>query len=58
MADGTLVAIDAGRITAVARAVRARLQACFDNEAVRKAEIEAGSTAEEVAAVGLNTGWP
>lgn len=58
MADGTFVTLDAQAITAVAMAVRAHVQACFDNEAELKAEIEAASTAEEIAAVDLNTGWP
>jgi hypothetical protein len=39
-------------------AVRAHVQACFDKEAELKAEIEAASTVEEIAAVDLNTGWP
>jgi hypothetical protein len=39
-------------------AVRAHVQACFDNEAVLKAQIETASSAEEIAAVDLNTGWP
>jgi hypothetical protein len=58
MADGTFVILDAQAITAVAMAVRAHVQACFDNEAVLKAEIETATTAEGIAAVDLNTGWP
>ena len=58
MADGTFVALDAQAITAVAMAVRAHVQACFDREAVLKAQIEAAKTAEEIAAIDLNTGWP
>ena len=53
MADGTFVALDAQAITAVAMAVRAHVQACFDNEAELKAQIEAATTAEEIAAVDL-----
>jgi hypothetical protein len=52
------VALDAQAITAVAMAVRAHVQACFDNEAELKAQIEAASTAQEIAAVDLNSGWP
>jgi hypothetical protein len=40
MADGTFVTLDAQAITAVAMAVRAHVQACFNREAVLKAEIE------------------
>ena len=58
MADGTFVTLDAQAITAVAMAVRAHVQACFDNEAALKSQIEAASTAEEIAVVDLNTGWP
>ena len=39
------------------RAVR-RSRVCFDREAVLKAAIEAASTAEGIAAVNLNIGWP
>jgi hypothetical protein len=58
LADGTFVPLDAAGITAVAMAVRAHVQACFDKEAVLKAKIEAASSAEEIAAIDLNTGWP
>ena len=58
MADGTFVTLDAQAITAVAMAVRAHVQSCFDKEAELKAQIEAASTAVEIAAVNLNTGWP
>ena len=57
-ADGTFVTLDAQAITAVAMAVRAHVQACFDREAELKAEIEAASTVEEIAAIDLNTDWP
>ena len=58
MVDGTFVTLDAPAITAVAMAVRAHVQACFDNEALLKAQVEGAVTAEEIAAVDLNTGWP
>ena len=58
MADGTFVSLNAQAITAVAMAVRAHVQACFDREAVLKAQIEAASTEDEIAAIDLNTGWP
>ena len=58
MADGTFVTLDAAAITAVAMVVRAHVQACFDREAELKTQIEAATTAEELAALDLNTGWP
>jgi hypothetical protein len=58
MADGTFVALDAQAIAAVAMAVRAHVQACFDNEANLKAQIEAASTAKEIEAIDLSTSWP
>jgi hypothetical protein len=58
MADGTFVPLDAQAIKGVAMAVRAHVQACFDNEAMLKAEIETATTAEGIAAIDLNTGWP
>jgi hypothetical protein len=58
MADGIFVTLDAQAITAVAMAVRPHVQACFDNEGELKAQIEAASTAQQIAAVDLNTGWP
>ncbi|MCA3573502.1 MAG: DUF4376 domain-containing protein [Aestuariivirga sp.] len=58
MADGTFVTLDAQAITALAMAVRAHVQACFDREAGLKAQIEAAITAEGIAAVDLNAGWP
>jgi hypothetical protein len=58
MADGTFVALDAKVITAVAMAVRAHVQACFDREAELKAQIEAAATPEEFSAVDIGAGWP
>lgn len=58
MADGTFVTLDAQAITAVAMAVRAHVQACFDNEAELKAQIEAATTADQISAVNIGTGWP
>jgi hypothetical protein len=49
MADGTFVPLDAQAIPAVAMAVRADVQACFEREAVLKAQIEAATSAEELA---------
>lgn len=58
MADGTFVSLDAQAITAIAMAVRAHVQTCFNNEAELKAQIEAVTTEDGIAAVDLNTGWP
>jgi hypothetical protein len=58
MADGTFVTLDAQAITAVAMAVRAHVQACFDNEAQLKAQIEAAATPDEISAVDIGTDWP
>lgn len=58
MADGTFIALDAEAITAVAMTERAHAQAYFDNEAEWKAQIEAANSAEEIAMVDLNAGWP
>ncbi|MFN4140226.1 DUF4376 domain-containing protein [Aestuariivirga sp.] len=58
MADGTFVPLDAQAITAVAMAVRAHVQACFDREAELRAQIAATITVEEIEALELNIGWP
>jgi hypothetical protein len=58
MADGTFVTLDAASITAVAMAVRAHVQACFDNEAELKSRIESAGTAVEISAVDIGAGWP
>jgi hypothetical protein len=58
MADGAFVALDAQTVTAVAMAVRAHVQACFDREAELKAQIEAAATPEEISAVDIGAGWP
>jgi hypothetical protein len=52
------VTLDAAAITAVAMAVRAHVQACFDREAALKTEIEAAKMADGIVALDLNTGWP
>jgi hypothetical protein len=58
MADGMFVTFDAQAITAVAMAVRAHVQACFDREAELKAQIEAAATADEVSTIDIGAGWP
>lgn len=52
------VTLDAASIIALASAVRAHVQACFDRERALTQEIEAAMTAEELQAVDLTIGWP
>lgn len=55
--DGSFVTLDAAAINAMAMAVRAHVQACFDREAELKALIDGANTVEDIAAVDLNDGW-
>jgi riboflavin biosynthesis pyrimidine reductase len=48
---GGFATLDADTILAVAQAVRAHVQACFDREAELDARIDAAETAEEVQAI-------
>ena len=48
------VELTASQVLAVARAVRAHVQACFDREAELLAELEAGTFTEAI----LDQGWP
>lgn len=52
------VDLDAATITAVAQAVRAHVQAAFDNEAALAAQINAATTLAELQAIDLSAGWP
>lgn len=58
MNDGTFVMLDATGILAVAMAIRAHVQACFDHEATLRGEIEAAVSREDLDAVDISTGWP
>ncbi len=58
MSDGTFVILNAAGILAVAMAIRAHVQACFDHEAVLRAQIEAAITREELGAINISAGWP
>ncbi len=58
LSNGTFVTLDATAIVAVAMAVRAHVQACFDNEADIKLLIEAADTVAEIDAIDLDDGWP
>jgi hypothetical protein len=42
---------------AVAMAVRARVQACFDNEAELKAESKLATTPDEMSVIYIGAGW-
>lgn len=53
--DGAFVTLSAAEIMAVAAAVRAHVQACFDREAALVAEI---STSLDPLSVDIDTGWP
>jgi len=58
MSDGTFVQLNAQAIVGLAMTVRAHVQACFDREAVLRAEIDAAQTAEELDAIDITVGWP
>jgi hypothetical protein len=51
-ADGAFVTLDAPTVVAVAQAVRAHVQACFDREAELRAAVDAGEEFD------IDTGWP
>lgn len=53
-ADGAWVALDAAQILAIAKAMRAYIQACYDREKALAAEVDAGTFAESM----LEEGWP
>lgn len=50
--DGAFVTLNASTIIAVAKAIRAHVQACFEREAVLLAALEAGEPYD------LDAGWP
>lgn len=50
--DGTFVTLDAATILAVAQAVRAHVQACFDREAALLTALDAGAEHD------IDDGWP
>lgn len=54
-ADGGFVTLSALQITAIAQAVRAHVQACFDREAELLAALAAAEDPEQV---DITTGWP
>ncbi len=52
VADGSFVTLDAPTVIAIAQAVRAHVQACFDHEAELLDLINTGETPD------IDTGWP
>jgi len=52
--NGYFVEVDAQKLNAIASAVRAHVQACFDREAELLAHLEAGTFEESM----LDQGWP
>lgn len=58
VAPGSFITLTAPQILAVSDAVRAHVQACFDNEAVISSQIAAAATNAAVDAVDITAGWP
>lgn len=52
------ITLTAEQIVAIADAVEAHVQACFDREAALVLEIEAAKNPEQLAAIELGQGWP
>jgi hypothetical protein len=58
LADGGFVILDRDKLIAIAQAVRAHVQACFDREAALVMEIQAAADEKSLAAVDVEAGWP
>jgi hypothetical protein len=58
LADGTFQMLDHATLIAVAQAVRALVQSCFDREATLSAAISAAADAAALAAIDIEIGWP
>ncbi|MBG0809842.1 DUF4376 domain-containing protein [Methylosinus sp. H3A] len=58
LANGTFQLLDHATLIAVAQAVRAHVQGCFDHEATLTAAITAAADAAALAAIDIETGWP
>jgi hypothetical protein len=50
--------LDHATLIAVAQAVRALVQSCFDREATLSAAISAAADAAALAAIDIEIGWP
>lgn len=57
-AENGWVQIDRNAIVAISQAVAAHVQACFSNEKVHSAVINALTTVAEIEAYDITTGWP
>ncbi|WP_454914973.1 DUF4376 domain-containing protein [Xanthobacter sediminis] len=55
---GAWATLTAAQVLALADAVRAHVQACFDREATLAGAITAAETVEAVAAIDIESGWP
>ncbi|AZG78166.1 DUF4376 domain-containing protein [Methylocystis rosea] len=58
IADQGFVTLDRDQIIAIARAVRAHVQACFDREAALAEEIQAAPDEQAFSAIDIEGGWP
>jgi len=57
-ADGTWTKINATTIAGIANAVAAHVQACFSHERALSDLINAAETAQDLASINLEEGWP
>lgn len=58
MSDGTFIELDATDVTAIAMAIRAHIQACFDKEAELRLLVKAAANQEELDVIDITIGWP
>lgn len=56
--EGGWTTLDAVQLLAAAQTVRGHVQACFSNERVLAAAIDAGEDVDAVLAIDLGQGWP
>jgi hypothetical protein len=58
LADGGFTTLDHDQIIAIAQAVRAHVQACFDHEATFAGAVQAAPDEQALAAIDVEAGWP
>jgi hypothetical protein len=58
LSDGSFVAFDRATLVAVAKGVRAHVQACFDREADLAAQIGEAADASALSTIDIESGWP
>jgi hypothetical protein len=58
LADGNFVTLDRDKIIAIAQAVRAHVQACFDHEQALAMQIQTASDEQALATIDIDAGWP